>query len=122
MAHSPQAHRDLGRLVARVKSLPRPRFRQLYERGLMEALAKRAAPARNASVLQYMARRLRDGLDPAGRAELAETIDDYRGGLVPLVVPITLLRHHARRLRVEYLLGQAYLEPHPAELMLRNRV
>jgi uncharacterized protein YbgA (DUF1722 family) len=53
--------------------------------------------------------------------ELAATIDEYRRGLVPLVVPITLLRHHARQHETSYLLGQSYLEPHPRELMLRNR-
>jgi uncharacterized protein YbgA (DUF1722 family) len=73
-------------------------------------------------VLQHCAGYVRDGLDAAGRAELAALIDDYRRGFVPLVVPITLLRHHVRRLDVAYLAGQRYLEPHPKELMLRNHV
>jgi len=34
----------------------------------------------------------------------------------------TLVRHYVRTLKVEYLLGQTYLDPHPKELMLRNRV
>jgi uncharacterized protein YbgA (DUF1722 family) len=38
------------------------------------------------------------------------------------VVPVTLLRHHARRIGIGPLLGQTYLEPHPKELMLRNHV
>jgi uncharacterized protein YbgA (DUF1722 family) len=37
-----------------------------------------------------------------------------------LLAPLTLLRHHVRRLRIGYLLGQVYLEPNPKELMLRN--
>lgn len=61
-------------------------------------------------------------LEPASRAALAATIEDYRLGLVPLIVPITLVRHHVRRFSVEYLAGQTYLEPHPKELMLRNHV
>ena len=40
--------------------------------------------------------------------------------LVPLVVPLTLLRHHVRLHQVAYLAGQVYLQPHPKELMLRN--
>lgn len=47
---------------------------------------------------------------------------DHRRGLVPLVVPITLVKHHVRRLGVAYLQGQTYLDPHPKELMLRNHV
>ena len=69
-----------------------------------------------------MAGYFRDTLDASSRGELAELIHDYRSGLVPLVVPLTLLRHHARRLQQEYLLGQVFLDPHPKELMLRNHV
>ena len=58
----------------------------------------------------------------APRAELADVIQDYRRGLVPLVVPLMLIKHHVRRLGVAYLADQTYLSPHPKELMLRNHV
>ena len=122
MAHSPQAYRELGRLVAGVKKADRAAFREAYEQGFMEGLQKRATSGRNTNVLQHMAGYLREGLGADERAELAETVEDYRQGLVPLVVPITLMRHHVRRQRVSYLEGQVYLEPHPKELMLRNHV
>jgi uncharacterized protein YbgA (DUF1722 family) len=61
-------------------------------------------------------------LDVTSRADLNATIEDYRLGLVPLVVPVTLIRHHVRHHSVSYLAGQTYLEPHPRELMLRNHV
>jgi uncharacterized protein YbgA (DUF1722 family) len=41
---------------------------------------------------------------------------------VPLIVPLTMVRHYVRLLAVEYLATQVYLEPHPKELMLRNHV
>jgi len=122
MAHSPEAYRALGRLVASVKRYAPREFRERYECDFMAALARRATRGRNANVLQHMAGFLREGLGRAERAELAESIDDYRGGLVPLVVPLTLVRHHARRQESDYLLGQVYLDPHPKELMLRNHV
>ena len=56
------------------------------------------------------------------RAELADLIYDYRKGMVPLVVPLTLIRHFARLYDIEYLKGQYFLDPHPRELMLRNHV
>jgi uncharacterized protein YbgA (DUF1722 family) len=108
--------------VARVKALPRAEFRARYEEGFMEALERRATRGRHANVLQHMAGFLRDGLQREDRAELGEAIHEHRRGLVPLVVPLVLVRHHARRLGVGYLLGQVYLEPHPKELMLRNHV
>jgi uncharacterized protein YbgA (DUF1722 family) len=65
---------------------------------------------------------LRPRLDGDARRELLGLIDDHRRGLVPLVVPVTMMRHHLQRQGVGYLLGQSYLQPHPRELGLRNRV
>jgi uncharacterized protein YbgA (DUF1722 family) len=88
----------------------------------MEALGIPATPQRHTNVLQHMVGYFKDTLDAASRTELLATIDDYRNGLLPLVVPVTLLRHHVRRHGVSYLADQVYLAPHPKELMLRNHV
>jgi uncharacterized protein YbgA (DUF1722 family) len=122
MAHSTEAYRQLGRLVAGVKQRPRAAFRRAYEADFMAALKKSATPGRNANVLQHAAGHLKQALDSSARQELAELIHDYRRGLVPLVVPITLMRHHVRSHGVAYLEDQTFLEPHPKELMLRNHV
>jgi uncharacterized protein YbgA (DUF1722 family) len=122
MAHSIVAYRELGRLVALLKQTPRAVFRERYESGFMEALSQLATRGRNANVLQHAAGRVKKKLDSASRGELAELIHDYRKGLVPLVVPLTLVGHHVRCQDVEYLKGQVFLEPHPKELMLRNHV
>ena len=63
---------------------------------------------------------LKQQLDSADKQELIETIDEYRAGRLPLIVPIVLLRHHFRRHPNEYVADQYYLDPHPRELMLRN--
>jgi uncharacterized protein YbgA (DUF1722 family)/uncharacterized protein YbbK (DUF523 family) len=122
LAHEPTAYTALGRLVASASSAPRAEVRASYERGFMAALAKLATPGRHANVLQHMAGYFKKDLDEDSRAELQQLIDDHRRGLVPLVVPITLVRHHVRRLGVSYLAGQVYLSPHPKELALRNHV
>ena len=93
-----------------------------YVDGFMRALAQLATPQRHTNVLQHMVRYFKGRLDPESRTELLAAIDDYRRGLVPLIVPITLVRHHVRVHQVSYLAGQLYLEPHPKELMLRNHV
>ena len=88
----------------------------------MGGLAQRATGQRHTNVLQHMAGYFKARLDATSKRELADTIADYRRGLVPLVVPLTLLRHYVRRFDVTYLAGQTYLQPHPKELMLRNYV
>lgn len=88
----------------------------------MTALKVVATPRRHANVLQHMVGYFKDRLDPASKVELLAAVEDYRRELVPLIVPITLLRHYVRIHDVEYLAGQVYLDPHPRELMLRNHV
>jgi len=122
LAHSPAAYRALGQLVARGKSIGRAELGREYEAGFMKALAVIATPKKHANVLQHMVGYFRGSLDVASRDELLTAIDDHRKGLVPLIVPMTLIKHHVRRLGVEYLAGQIYLDPHPKELMLRNHV
>jgi uncharacterized protein YbgA (DUF1722 family)/uncharacterized protein YbbK (DUF523 family) len=122
MAHAPRAYQQLGRLVANARSLPRADLDREYSSRFMGALAIVATRQRHTNVLQHMAGYFKGRLDRESRAELASAIEDYRRGLVPLVVPTTLLRHHVRVHNVEYLAGQVYLEPHPKELMLRNHV
>jgi uncharacterized protein YbgA (DUF1722 family)/uncharacterized protein YbbK (DUF523 family) len=122
MAHSPRAYRSLGRLVAGAKGMDRMGFRERYATEFMTALRERATPRRHVNVLQHCLGHFRKRLDPGARAELLAVIEDYREQLVPLVVPVVLIRHYVRRLDVEYLAGQVYLEPHPKELMLRNHV
>jgi uncharacterized protein YbgA (DUF1722 family)/uncharacterized protein YbbK (DUF523 family) len=122
LAHQPKAYAALGRLVAQVGALERRELRARYEREFMAALAHVATPARHGNVLQHAAGYLRRQLDAGARAELAELIDEYRRGRVPLVVPLVLLRHHVRAHDVAYLAGQIYFDPHPRELSLRNHV
>lgn len=49
-------------------------------------------------------------------------IEQYRTGLVPLIVPITLIRHYVRKDDQPYLMDQHYLNPDSVELQLRNHV
>jgi uncharacterized protein YbgA (DUF1722 family) len=108
--------------VARAAALPRSELRARYQTLFMETLSKVATPARQTNVLLHMFGHLKARLDGRDGAELRALIEDYRKGLVPLVVPVTLLKHHVARLGVPYLEGQVYLDPHPKELMLRNHV
>jgi uncharacterized protein YbgA (DUF1722 family)/uncharacterized protein YbbK (DUF523 family) len=122
LAHSPAAYQALGRLVAEASAHPRAGLRARYEQEFMAALAVMATPRRHVNVLSHMVGYLRKTVDDESRRELRQVIDDYGAGLVPLIVPLTLLQHHVRRIGEPYLAGQVYLSPHPKELMLRNHV
>jgi len=122
MAHSPAAVRALGGIVAAAKGRPRAEVLAEYRAALMDALSLAATVRKNVNVLQHVAGYFKKKISADEKAEAAEVIEQYRQGLVPLVVPVVLLRHHARRIREPYLARQLYLNPYPAELRLRNHV
>jgi len=84
----------------------------------------RRAPTRrnHTNVLQHLSGYFSKWLSAADRAEMAQVIEDYRLELVPLIVPITLIRHYVRQYALGYLENQAYLQPHPNELRLLNHI
>lgn len=122
LAHSTDGYRALGRLVGQGKSLARAELRDRYEAGFMATLARPTTPGRHANVLMHMLGHLSEGIDAGDRQEVLSAIDAHRTGRLPLIVPLTLVAHHARRLETRYLLDQTYLHPHADELQLRNRV
>ena len=68
----------------------------------------------------HIMRHFKKDLNADEKSELKEIIERYHDGLVPLTVPITLINHYVRKFRLEYVMHQIYLNPHPLELMLRN--
>lgn len=122
MAHDPKAYGELGRVVAGAKGVPRAAVAETYGTAFMTALKKIATVKKNTNVLEHMAGYFKKTLSPAEKDELHGLIGDYHSELVPLIVPVTLIRHYVRLHGADYLAGQSYLEPSPKELMLRNHV
>jgi len=122
MAHAPKAYETLGRLVANAHTVSRSALGARYEAEFMSALRVIATPERHANVLRHIASYFRNQLDNDSHRELLALIEGYRTGLVPWVVPLTLIRHYIRKFQIAYLEGQVYLHPQPKELMLRNHV
>jgi uncharacterized protein YbgA (DUF1722 family)/uncharacterized protein YbbK (DUF523 family) len=122
LAHSPRHYKELGQLVAAIAQVKPTEFRDRYLQLYMEGLAVKATTSRHVNVLQHIAGHLRDHLGPEQLRPVHKVIQDFKEELVPLIVPVTLLRHYIEVLDVPYVKDQIYLNPHPKELMLRNHV
>ncbi len=120
LAHNQAAYRRMGKLVAQAGKPSMDALAREYITELMTALKRRATRKQHVNVMQHLFGYVSKFVDAADRAEMIEIIEQYRTGLVPLIVPITLLKHHIRRHPNEYVERQYYLTPHPKELMLRN--
>jgi uncharacterized protein YbgA (DUF1722 family) len=122
LAHGRSGYAELGRLVAAAKEHRTDALFAAYEKGFMSAIGQRSTVKKVTDVLQHMLGFFKNELTRDEKAELLETIDAYRGLLVPLIVPLTLIKHYVRKYEVGYLSRQVFLSPYPAELMLRNHV
>jgi uncharacterized protein YbgA (DUF1722 family)/uncharacterized protein YbbK (DUF523 family) len=120
LAHSAVMYQKLGQMLADLNRQPLEEISSSYISGLMQALSRPATRKRHTNVLQHLLGYLKDHLDSAHRTDLAETIDAYRRGEYPLVVPLRLLQHHFSIHPHPYIDEQVYLNPHPQALKLRN--
>ena len=123
MAHHPNAQTELGRIVARSGSQDFEITLDEYGKKFMSFMSIVATPKTHTNVLHHLMGFLKNYLDSNDKVELLSVIEDYRVGEVPLVVPITLLKHHfSRNPLPDWVKVQVYLNPYPKELSLRNHV
>lgn len=122
LAHNQAAYKRMGQLLANAGKENLNALTKTYIEELMGALHRPATRKQHANVLQHLLGYLKNQLDSEDKSEMVEVIEQYRKGIVPLIVPITLLKHHFRRHPNEYIERQIYLTPHPYELMLRNTI
>lgn len=122
MAHSVELYRIMGKLVARVGERDNNDIFEHYLEKLFKALSYKHTIKKNVNVLSHVMGYFKKDITSSEKAELLELIGQYHKGLVPLVVPITIINHYIRKYDKEYLAIQYYLAPYPAELMLRNHV
>lgn len=120
LAHDETIYRELGRIIADAGKADIHALAQQYAQHLMQALSKPATRKTHTNVLMHIMGYVKEELTAEDKQELLEILDKYRLGQVPLIVPITLLKHYLRRFPDDYIRQQVYLNPHPDELMLRN--
>ena len=120
MAHSPKQYQVLGQWVAQGKGVSLDDLLNQYQEMLSSALRQKPTNKKNANVLHHILGYFKKDLSADEKQEALEVIENYALGLVPLIVPVTLLNHYVRKYHQPYLRDQYYLNPHPLELQLRN--
>jgi uncharacterized protein YbgA (DUF1722 family)/uncharacterized protein YbbK (DUF523 family) len=119
-AHSEKIYREMGRLVAQARKIPDYELFTEYEQQLMTALKLRCTLKKHTNVMMHILGYFKNMLTGDEKQELLTIINNFKEGLIPLIVPVTLINHYVRKYNEEYLADQYYLNPHPLELKLRN--
>jgi len=122
MANDPQTYARLGQLLADAGEYDPDELGKKYFTELMQALTKKATRKSNTNVVTHLQGYLKKQLTSKEKEKLIEVIEQYRKGIVPLIVPVTLLQHHFNVHPNEYISKQAFFDPYPQELSLRNAI
>lgn len=116
-AYNEKRTKELGKIVANSQSLDLNETYSIYEKTLYLALKR--APRCNAFVnalsnsLGYFSK----DLSSKEKQFFLHQLERYRDGMIPLIVPIDIMRAWIIRTEQEYLEKQTFFNPYPEELM-----
>lgn len=122
MAHHLPTYKALGPLLADAGKQPLAPLASEFIATLMAGLRHRATRRSHSNVLFHLSGYLKRKLPTAERQRLKDLIEQYRLGHIPLVVPVTMLRHHFANNPNAYIDTQVFMTPYPDEMGLRNLV
>lgn len=122
MANDPVQYRALGNMLGSMGRSDPNEIAAQYFSDLMAALKKCATRRTHTNVLQHLTGYLKQTISTADKQEIQQLIAQYHQGIVPLIVPLTLLKHHFRQHPDPYVALQVYMQPHPENLSLRNAI
>ena len=122
MAHYPQGYKRLGQIVARGRESSLPALLEEYFEAFMTALKRRANRKSHTNAMMHILGYVKKSVAGKERNQLLTLIEEYRQGMVPLIAPMTMLRHFIENHGSPYIQKQTYLTPHPDQLGLRNQI
>jgi len=122
MAHHVPSYKTLGRMLADAGQQPLEELSTAFITTLMTGLRNRATQRSHSNVLFHLSGYLKRSVSSEERQRLKDLIEQYRLGHIPLVVPVTMLRHHFANNPNAYIDQQVFMAPYPDELKLRNLV
>ncbi len=115
-------YRELGQMLAGLTNENLAATADDYILRLMKLLKTVVNRSNHVNVLQHIQGYLKKDLSADDKAELGEIIARYRSGEIPLIVPLTLLKHHFRKSPDSYIEESYYMSPYPQELQLINQL
>lgn len=122
MAHHVPSYFEIGRFLSNLASRDIKSSCDHFFHLFMTALSHHANRKGNTNAMMHLRGYLKEILDASDKQELSQLIDSYKAGMVPLVVPLTLLKHHLLKLDNPYLKSQTFWSPHPEQLGVRNYI
>ncbi|MFA9374478.1 MAG: YbgA family protein [Poseidonibacter sp.] len=113
-------YKKLGNIVANHDKNDLEKVLADYKQCFLELLAQKGTLANTYNVLLHIFGYLKNLISKDEKAEILETIEEFKQEIVPLITVIKILNLYVRRFDIEYLQTQKFLNPYPKELALRS--
>lgn len=120
MARGSNYYQELGRLVAETTAGNLSQYRDIYIHRFMQVMSTIPSNGRQVNVLLHIFGYLKKVLSREDKKELLDVFEAYRQQQLPLITPVTMLRHYLRLYPQPYIEKQHYLKPFPEQLALRS--
>jgi uncharacterized protein YbgA (DUF1722 family) len=117
MAYNQERMRALGRIVANPDKKPVRELLEDYDNQLSEAFSRAARYTSNINVLMHGMGYFSKDMSSDEKAFFLDSLERYRAGMIPLSVPLNILRSLIVRFQEDYLMQQTFFEPYPEALM-----
>lgn len=118
--HKEKSMRVLGRLLANMKEAELETVAKEYIEIFMDALKQPIKRPQKANLLYRIQKHIKRNLNKEEKAEVMGLIEQYRQGIVPLIVPMTLLKFFVNKYKADT--DVAVMNPYPMSLGLQNNI
>ncbi len=113
-------YRQMGPLVAQATAANLALSLADYELLLHQTLATKSRIGAMINVVEHLYGYVKASLSPAQKGLYQETREEFRQGVIPLIVLMKLLQQWIAEFEVDYLADQWILAPYPSVLALRS--
>lgn len=116
MSHDQNLTKALGKLLADGHQAPLQILKEQYLEQMTTLLKIVPTRKNHMNTLQHIQGYLKTHLSSDDKQELTDIMVQYHQGILPLIVPISFLRHYFRKHPNDYIQDSYYLQPDPQEL------
>ncbi len=120
--HNPDKQKLLGQLIAQSNHVAIEILKKKYFEIFVTIFEKVARKGHHVNILQRILREINKNINAEQRQDLQVKIKQFHDEVIPLAVPVEMIKHYLIRYRIEYLLKQSYLNLYPENLGLMSKM
>jgi len=121
-AKSTKHYKELGHIVANSEHVKFDVILENYTEKFKEAINQKGTIPKTYNILLHIYGYFKKSITKEEKDEILDSMEEFKQGLVPLIVIIKILELYIKRFNIEYLAKQKFFNPYPKELALRSDV